>query len=127
MAPNIAPYAPYIQAIFREGIEYQIADMPLQTQHVAVEGLFFILDLEKNRWNAPVVLELLSHPLFRKKWGLSEEELVLIKTWVSKTGIRWGVNGEHRAHVLRRRTAEDVKAEEGATWLEGLGNLTLEL
>ena len=127
MAPNITLYAPYIQAIFGRCLDYQIADMPSQKGIPAVEGLFLLLGLEKKRWCAPAVLELFDHPLFRKKWNFSEEDLACIRLWVRQTGIRWGMDGAHRALLLEKVSGENMEVEETATWMDGLGHLIEEL
>ena len=127
MAPHIAPYAPYIQAIFGKHLDYQIADMPCQKGSPAIEGLFLLLDLEKKRWSAPALLELFEHPTFRKKWNFTDDDLAHIRDWVRKTGIKWGVNASHRAHLLSQTSEKPMPLEESATWMEGLTHLIEEL
>lgn len=127
MAPNIALYAPYIQAIFGKLLDYQIVGMPSQKGSPIVKGLFLLLDLEKKRWSVPAVLALFEHPCFQNKWNFTDEELALIRLWVRQTGIRWGVDGAHRAHLLEKAGGVCVKIEETATWMEGLGYLIEEL
>ncbi|MFC2049454.1 exodeoxyribonuclease V subunit gamma, partial [Chlamydiota bacterium] len=127
MAPNIALYAPYIEAVFGKYLDYQIADMPSQKGLPIIEGLFLLLGLEKRRWSAPAVLELFEHPLFRKKWNFSDEDLEQIRVWVRQTGIRWGVDGPHRVSLLQRESGERVPVESAATWMDGLGHLIEEL
>lgn len=127
MAPNIALYVPYIEAIFGRYVDYQIADMPSQSEASLIEGLFLLLDLEKKRWSARALLEFFEHPIAAKKWNFSDDDLACIKTWVKQTGIRFGFNGSHRAHLLNQATGEAVTIEEGATWMEGLKYLVEEL
>jgi exodeoxyribonuclease V gamma subunit len=126
LAPNIAEYAPYIQAIFHS-LPYQIADMPSQQGERAIKGLFLILELEKKRWSTSAVFELFEHPLFCQKWGLHAEELNCLKLWVEQTGIRWGFDGGHKAELLKERGCEEIELDAAATWMEGLGYLIEEL
>lgn len=127
MAPQIALYAPYIQALFGKTLHYQIADMPLQKSNPAFEGLFLLLDLERQRWSAPAVLELFAHPLFCKKQGFAEDDLLQIKTWAHSTGIRWALDGAHRATLLKKGHCQKTLDDSSATWMEGLGHLIEEL
>ena len=127
MAPNIILYAPYIQAIFGKHLDYKISDMPSQKGCPSIEGLFLFLDLEKKRWSAPAVLELFEHPLFRKKWNFTDDDLAHIREWVRRTGIRWGVDATHRSQLLSQVSGEPVALEGAATWMEGLGHLIEEL
>ncbi len=123
MAPQISTYAPYIQAIFGRTIDFQIADMPLQQGSPPLEALFFLLDLEKKRWSAPALLELFDFVIFHKKIGLTAEDLAQMRLWVCQTGIRWGVDGQHKASLLE----QEHPIEEAATWMEGLRHLIEEL
>lgn len=127
MAPNIALYEPFIRAVFEDSIPYQIADMPLQHNHPQVEGLFLLLGLEKRRFSAPAVLELFQHPLFQKKAGWNEEDLIQIRDWIEATGIRWGLDAAHRDALLKKRQCEKGIGEEGATWKAGIDHLLEEL
>lgn len=127
MAPQIAPYAPYIHALFDKTLHYQIADMPLQKSNPAFEGLCLLLDLEKKRWSAPAVLELLAYPLFCKKQGFTEDDLLQIKAWVHSTGIRWALDGPHRDSLLKKGHCQKTLDDPSATWMEGLGHLIEEL
>lgn len=126
MAPDIAVYVPYLRTFFKK-IPYQIADMPLQKAHPQVEGLFLLLDLEKKRWSAPTLLTLFSHPLFQKKIGWNEEELLQIQSWVESTGIRWGLDKENRDVLLKKRHCLQGIEEERGTWKGGIDLLIEEL
>ncbi len=127
MAPDIAPYAPSIQALFGEILPYQIADMPLSEAHPQVEALNLLLQLEKNRWSAPAVLDFFSHPLVSKKLRWSEEDLLQIRRFVESTGIRWGLDYEHRKRLLAKSHCKEMPAGERATWKGGLDFLLEEL
>lgn len=127
MAPQITTYAPYIPAVFGDTLPYQIADLPLQRSHLLAQGLFLLLDLEKQRWSAPAVLELFDHPLFCQKHSFTEEILAQIRTWVQQTGVRWAVSGAHRASLLAKGHCLKTIEEARATWMEGLGSLIEEL
>lgn len=123
MAPDITLYAPFIRAIFNGVIDYQIMDMPLQANNAQLEGLFLILNLEKERWSAPSVFRVLKHPLFKSRRLWSEEDLLNIHTWIRQSGIRWGFNAQHKGHLLNLRHCEKGAEEEGSTWEEGFGRL----
>ncbi len=124
MAPDITVYEPFIRSIFES---FQIADMPMQQKHPQVEGLFLLLDLEKRRFSAPALLELFHHPLFRKKIGWNEEDLLQIRVWIEQTGIRWGLDGENRDALLKQRQCKQGIGDEGATWKAGIDHLLEEL
>ncbi len=116
MAPDIALYRPYIQAIFEN---YQITDMPAAL-NAQVKGLELFLNLEKRRYSVLAFLELFRHPLFYRRWN--EGDLEQIKLWIEETGIRWGIDGQFRKEVLL------VDAfETGTTWESGFDQLLEDL
>ncbi|MCH9625971.1 MAG: RecBCD enzyme subunit RecC [Chlamydiales bacterium] len=127
MAPNIAVYAPYIQAVFGEVLGYQIADLPMKQGSVLVEGVFLLLDLDKKRWSAPAVLELFNHPLFRQKQRFCEEDILQLRAWVEQTGIIWGVDAQQREEILRKNHCQAPHAHEDGSWKAGFGHLIEEL
>jgi exodeoxyribonuclease V gamma subunit len=127
MAPKITDYASYIQAVFGDKIPYQLADLPFSLSHPLAKGLFLIFDLEKKRWSAPAILELLGNPLFSKKMHFTEDDLIIIRSWVQKTGIRWGLDGKHRGELLKKAHCEITLSDPAATWMEGLSYLLEEL
>lgn len=126
MAPDIALYEPYLQTFFKD-IPFQIADMPLRKSHPQVESLFLLLDLEKRRWSAPALLALFGLPLFQKKIGWNEEELLQIQSWVESTGIRWGLSKKSRDALLKKRYCLQGVDEKRGTWEGGIDLLIEEL
>ncbi|MCH9703823.1 MAG: exodeoxyribonuclease V subunit gamma [Chlamydiae bacterium] len=114
MAPDIELYKPYIEAIFEK---YQIADMPAST-NLQVSGLLLIVALESRRYCASAFLELFRHPLFYRRWD--EKQLEQIEKWITKTGIRFGIDGSYREKLFGRY-------EEAATLESGFDQLLEEL
>lgn len=127
-APDIYRYVHFIEPLFSaSAIAYRVDDLPLIDRDPALRGLFLLLDLESRRWSAPAVLELLEHPLFCKKQGFGEEDLVQIRKWAIKCGICWGVDGAHRERLLKKSHCSQSVNEGSATWLGSLGHLIEEL
>lgn len=122
-APDITLYAPYIKAYFGKEIDYQIDDLNTHQHSPLCAAFLQLLDLEKRRWSARALVDLFSHPLFKKKQNWSDGDLELIETWVAKSGIRWGFDLEHAKKVLDSNDFSDGRA----TWKEGLKRLVLSL
>lgn len=127
MAPDITRYEPYIRAIFGKTLPYQIADMPMHKSDPEITALFMLIELEAKRWSAPALLELFHHPLFAKKMGWNDDDLLQIATWIEQTGIRWGLDAKHRDHLLKKRHCKEGIDDGGATWETGIGLLLEEL
>ena len=103
MTPDISVYAPLIQAVFDTPenpslkIAYSIADAVVRQVNSAAEALLSILDMDRNRYRAADVLDLLETPAVRNRFSLGEHDLDRIKEWTQTVGIRWGIDGQYRA------------------------------
>jgi len=124
MTPDIEAYAPYIQAVFDipmnspKRIPFSIADRSIRRESEIVDSFLGILDLWGSRFGASQVLAALESRAVRRKFGLSETDLDLIRRWVKETGIRWGIDGKSRAQLGLPNFQEN-------TWQAGLDRLLL--
>src|ERR1035438_5822882 len=103
MIPEIELYAPYIQAVFGSPeqdafrIPFSIADGTARTQSHLVETFLCFLQMADSRLGASRVLALLESAPVRRKFGLAEEDLELIRHWIEEVRIRWGRDQQQRA------------------------------
>jgi exodeoxyribonuclease V gamma subunit len=131
MTPNIASYAPYIEAVFGirtrgdaavadgEGaIPYRIADRwPLPSDEV-VDAFDRGLDFLVGRFTATEGVDLLSIEGVHQHFGFEARELVTVREWIVESGVRWGVDAQHRASLGQPETSAN-------TWEFGLERLLL--
>ncbi len=123
LAPAIADYAPYIDAVFgatesATRIPYAIAGRAAGCEEALQDIFLRLLDLPSSRFEAEWVLDFLEQPFLRNRFGLCEDELPAIHRAVRETGIRWGRDADHRASL-------GLPAESRHTWREGLQRLLL--
>ena len=124
MAPDINVHAPFIQAVFDAPedpnlrIPFSITDRSIRRDSHIIDSFLAILDLSGSRFSAPQVLGLLESTALRRKFGLSLEDVDLIRGWVTATRIRWGVDEDDRARIGLSRFREN-------TWGSGLDRLLL--
>ena len=64
------------------------------------------------------VFELLKHPLVSAKFSLSLSEILKLEQWTRESGVRWGLDDEHRA-------ACGLGGEAHHTWTFGLDRLLM--
>ncbi|MEZ5315217.1 MAG: exodeoxyribonuclease V subunit gamma [Chlamydiales bacterium] len=126
MAPDISQYEPYILTIFKD-LPYQIADMPIEKKDLELEAFFLLIELEQRRFNVPALLDLFHHPLFQKKIGWNEEDILKIREWIEVTGIRWGLDKKNRDDLLKKSQCDEGIEDECATWKSGIDCLLEEL
>ncbi|NTW37615.1 MAG: exodeoxyribonuclease V subunit gamma, partial [Syntrophobacteraceae bacterium] len=105
MTPDIETYAPYITAVFgrdqdgKAGIPFSIADRRAPSESHTIDVFLKIIGLCRGRLGASDVLDILDSTPVQKRFGLDAGDMDLILEWVRNSGIRWGIDGEHRSRL----------------------------
>lgn len=124
MCPDLETYGPLVEAVFSRALDdprnvpFRVADRSLRRDSPVAEALLAVLDLVDSRFSAPDVMDLLGMPAVHRRFGLSADVLPRIADWIGETGIRWGIDGAHRAAHGQPSYAEN-------TWRFGLDRLLL--
>lgn len=124
MAPDIRAYAPYVQAVFdvpRSSplyIPFTLSGRSREALGALADVIGGILGLGVSRFEATKVAALLESEPVRRKFGLREEDLELILTWIRESGIRWGRDEKWK----REQGLPEVYEN---TWSFGLDRLLL--
>ncbi|NCC24055.1 MAG: exodeoxyribonuclease V subunit gamma [Deltaproteobacteria bacterium] len=123
MAPDIQAYASHISAVFDQAnpdlrIPFGLADGNLAGERRYVRAFLAVLELARNRAEAPAVLDLMAMDPVMAKFGLSGRELDLIRHWVRRCGIRSAVDSSHRHK-------QGLPEYPEYTWRSGLERLLL--
>lgn len=126
MVPDIDRYAPHIQAVFGQPdindpnyIPYTLSDQS-PSQHQGLQKVLKgLLQLPESHFTVSELQDWLEVPAFRQAAGWSADELGLLNRWLEESGIRWGLNQQHR-QSLGITTAGDWN-----TWRFGLRRLLL--
>ncbi|MGD0585309.1 MAG: exodeoxyribonuclease V subunit gamma [Oryzomonas sp.] len=105
MTPDIETYTPYISAVFgaagggRPGIPYTIADQSQRRDNPAIDAFLRILALPSGRFGVNRILELLEAPHVMARFSLTTDELHDIRSWLLGSGVRWGLDRDHRSSL----------------------------
>lgn len=121
MTPDIEKYAPYIEAVFaatEPRIPFNISDRSAERESTLAAAFLALLDLPGSRYAASEMLELLDEPAVQRRYALNAEDIDTIHRWVRESGIRWGIDAQHRAALGLPATREH-------TWRFGLDRLLL--
>lgn len=123
MTPDIEKYAPFIQAVFGAPdpdikIPFSIADRSPRWDKKVISTFFKILGLKETRIEASKVLEILESKPVSRMFGISMDEIELIRIWVKGAGIRWGMDKETRQRL-------GGLSDGTGTWQEGIKSLLL--
>ena len=125
MVPDIRTYAPHIQAVFGRiatedprHLPYSVADQPGRGTSPLLVALEHLLALAESRFTASDVLDLLDVPSLRRRFGIAEDDLPVLRRWITESGVRWGLDGE-------QKQALGLPPDEQNSWLFGLRRMLL--
>ncbi len=123
MTPDIESYGPLIEAVFttvpeERAIPFSIADHGLAAQCPVIEAFFSLLELPESRLDANQLIALLDIPAIQRRFDLTADDLPLIRRWIEASGIRWGIDEQHRADL-------GLPAMREHSWQAGLDRLLL--
>ncbi|MEJ8849485.1 exodeoxyribonuclease V subunit gamma [Variovorax rhizosphaerae] len=103
MVPDVATYAPHIQAVFglltpddARHIPFTLADQGQRHHDPLLGALEKLLALPQSRIAVSDVLDWLEVPALRARFGIEESQLPLLHRWISAANIRWGLHAEQR-------------------------------
>jgi exodeoxyribonuclease V gamma subunit len=124
MSPEIEKYSPFVRAVFgypeklERRIPYSISDRHPRSESVVIDTFLKLLELPTSRCTAEEIFGFISSPVVAKRFGFSEDDLSLIRTWIQNSGIAWGIDAAHREQV-------GLPATDLNTWRFGLNRLLL--
>ncbi len=134
MCPDIETFAPLIQATFGAGqlvgdevaplpadlrppdLRVRLADRSLRQTNPILGVVSALLELAGGRVTASQVLDLADRAPVRRRFELDDDDLSRIEEWVGESGIRWGLDAEHRAPFR-------LEALAAGTWRAGVDRL----
>ncbi|WP_329740504.1 exodeoxyribonuclease V subunit gamma [Dyella sp. A6] len=103
MVPDIQTYTPHIQAVFGRlppddprYLPCSIADRPSRGTAPLLVALEHLLRLPESRFSVGEILDLLDAPALRRRFGLDDNDLPVLRNWIEGSGIRWGLDGEQK-------------------------------
>jgi exodeoxyribonuclease V gamma subunit len=135
MCPEVEAFAPLIQATFDPGepslddvatphdigaidLRVRLADRSLAQTNPVLGVVSALLDLVQRRVTASEVLDLADRGPVRRRFGFDDDDLARLQDWITQSGIRWGLDAEHRAGYELSGVAD-------GTWRAGLDRLLL--
>lgn len=121
MMPNVAEYAPYIDAVFGGAdkstyLGYAISDRNVIEESPVAKAFMQLLAVHQSRFTLTEVMEIFAVPDVLAKFNVDESELSLLHHWLREAGIRWGMSGEDKQRW-------ELPQEGQNTWLFGLRRL----
>ncbi|WP_110457978.1 exodeoxyribonuclease V subunit gamma [Shewanella algidipiscicola] len=123
MMPDVAAYAPYIDAVFaaKSGahyIPYAIADRGAAQESPLISSFLHLLTLNQSRFALTDILGIVEVPAVLRRFDISDDELDIIRRWLEQAGVRWGRDA-------KARQAQQLPAFEQNSWAFGIKRLIL--
>ncbi len=131
MCPDVEMYAPLIAAAFgladvvpdadahpAHRLRVRLADRALTQTNPLLATVARLLELAGGRVTASEVLDLASSPPVRRRFGFDDDDLDRLAHWVAASGVRWGIDAQHREPFGLQRFSQN-------TWRTGLDRILL--
>ncbi|GIU53481.1 exodeoxyribonuclease V subunit gamma [Shewanella sp. KT0246] len=136
MMPDVAAYAPYIDAVFGTSnsqssslqgalkgtrqsnyyIPYAIADRGAAQESPLINSFLNLLNINQSRFGLTDIISILEVPAILRKFQLDDDGLQLIRRWLDDANVRWG-RDEHT------RLQQGVPGFKQNSWAFGISRL----
>ena len=130
MVPDIDGYAAHIRAVFglperddARYIPYSLADQKRRSGDPLAQAIETLLALPQSRFAVSELFDLLDVAALRRRFGINEDDLPLLRRWIRGANIRWGLHAEQRASLGLPPQPETPAAPN--SWLFGLRRMLL--
>lgn len=123
VTPDFEAAGPLIEAVFGNAprerfIPFTLTGRARSTINAPARAFIQLLTLATSRFAASDVFDLLQQPIIARRFGVAPDDLDLIRDWITSSGIRWALDGSHRAQY-------DVPGVERYSFDDGLQRLFL--
>ncbi|MDP3191445.1 exodeoxyribonuclease V subunit gamma [Rhodoferax sp.] len=128
MVPDMAAFAPHIQAVFGRFATGQVRHIPYSVadttprQSPLVQALEQLLSLPNARVSLADWLGLFEVAAVRQRFGLDEADVAQLHDWLAMAGVRWGLDAQHR---MAWGVPAGVPGLDQNSWAFGLRRLLL--
>ena len=104
MCPDVEAFAPLVHAAFgavpddhpARRLRVALADRGLAATNTLLAIATRLVELVDGRARATDVLDLLGSEPVRRRFRLTDDDLDTVTRWVAASGVRWGLDGDHR-------------------------------
>lgn len=122
MAPDLETYAPLFRAVFGQEsghpIPFDVHDRRSREDTSFYDDFLVVLELLDSRFSVLDLVRLMDAKFLRTEFCFSPDERARLADLTAAAGVRWGIDGRHRAE-------EGFPAEDLHTWREGIARLFL--
>jgi exodeoxyribonuclease V gamma subunit len=120
MVPEIATYAPFIDAVFsrdtghdRPHIPWNLSDTTVRDEHPLVTVFLQLLALPDSRFPRSEILACLDIPELAQRFRLDAEAVAWVRGWLDTARTRWAFDGAHKTRLGLPGTEENTWVQAG--------------
>ena len=109
MAPDISEYASTIKSIFdsknkeqsfkKTILPYSLSDVNTAMHSKIIKSYFDILNLNFSKFKMTEIMDILETKAIYETFDIEDSELDYIRKWIIESGMRWGIDSEHRKNL----------------------------
>jgi len=123
VTPDLESAAPLVDAVFgaappARALPYALTGRARSRVNAPARALLAILDLAASRMTASALMAVLQQPIVARRFGLDADGLDALHEALIASGLRWGLDGAHRASA-------GLPADERHTLADALDRLYL--
>lgn len=125
MMPDVKTYSPYIKAVFQHpenqklSLPFSIADRSQIMENPVTEAFCAIIKLSRGRYSASEIFLIFETEAVYRKFGFFNEDIPKIRRIIAESGIRWGIDSEHRRFEVSTKFKENSWQFGIERWLAG--------
>jgi len=102
VTPDLEAAAPLVDAVFgtaapERRLPYAITGRARSRVNEPARALLDVLALAVSRFAVTEVFGLLQQPPVARRFGLAQDELAQVRTWLLQSGVHWALDASHRA------------------------------
>lgn len=102
VTPDLDAAGPLIEAVFGNApparhIPFTLTGRARSTINEPARAFLQLLTVATSRFTASGVFDLLQQPILARRFGIEPDDLDVIRDWITSSGIRWALDGSHRA------------------------------
>jgi exodeoxyribonuclease V gamma subunit len=109
MSPDISEYASTIKSVFdsrnrelcseRNPLPFSLSDVNIALHSKIIKSFFDILNLNFTKFKMTEIMDILETKAIYQTFNIDDSELDHIRKWIIESGMRWGIDSEHRKQL----------------------------
>ena len=106
--PDISAYEPHIKSVFNRRnkelsdnpiLPFSLSDIKIAKNSKVVKSFIKLLEQVNSKYRMSEILDILETCAIREAFNIEDENIDLLRKWADESGMRWGIDAEHRSDL----------------------------